>query len=407
MRANLSHDRRMRSSVLFAALVACTPVQPQPPKQSADASAAVSELRAARFPEAERASLAILKHDRKSSTAAAVHAIAKYDQSVETLVGELGRVLDQGEGLKFFDHERGRAAWQKFLDDLEVIDLDLEIAAADPAFSLELCIACWDHDFNLNGHLDERDKKFFEVEFDGKGGDLADDDPRRRPTYHFDVGDIYWARAMVSFQRAAVELVLAYRWSELDKLLGRDEPDKIVIKLVDAGRVRHARELMINALGYSERERQAYLAETDDDREWVPNPSQKSYAMPLEVDAKLYDSWAAILGDVHRLLASQEGLSLQDAGKLLLGDHEAARLPAAYADIGAMLRDPTDVVIDFSGDHDDAKSYERVMRGLLGHGYVQSMRASPLVARLRHMKDELDHGDDTLDRKLHYLIWFN
>jgi hypothetical protein len=399
----------MRFSVLFAALVACSPPQPQPPKQNADASAAVSELRAARFPEAERASLAIMKQDRKNSTAAAVHAIAHYDMAVEKLVSELGTVIDQGEGLKFFDHERGRAAWQAFLDSLEVVDLDLEVAAADPAFSLELCIACWDqHDFNFNGRIDERDKKMFELEFDGKGGELAEGDPRRRPTYHFDIGDIYWARAMVSFQRAAVEVVLAYRWSELDKLLGRGDPGRIVIKLVDPGRVRRARELLINGLGYSERERQAYLAETDDDREWVPNPKQRSYAMPLEVDAKLYETWAALLGDVQRMLASQEGLSLREAATALLGDREAANLPAAYVDVGAMFREPQDIIIDID-DHgsDDAKTYERLLRGVLGRGYSQSMRASPLVARLRHMKDDLDRGEDTLERKLRYLIWIN
>jgi len=399
----------MRFSVLLAAFVACTPPQTQTPKQSADASAAVSELRAARFPEAERASLAVLKQDRKNSTAAAVHAIARYDQAVEKLVGELGKVMDQGEGLKFFDHERGRAAWKEFLDSLELVDLDLEVAAADPAFSLELCLACWDnHDFNFNGRVDDRDKKLFELEFDGKGGDLADGDPRRRPTYHFDVGDIYWARAMISFQRAAVEIVLAYRWSELDKLLGRGDPGKIVIKLVDPGRVRHARELLINGLGFSEQERQAYLAETDDDREWVPNPKQKSYAMPLEVDASLYETWAGVLGDVHRMLASQEGLSLRDAASAVIGDRDAAILPAAYVDLGAMLREPTDIVIDLDDTgHDDAKTYERVLRGLLGHGYSTSMRASPLVARLRHMKDQLDRGEDTLERKLRYLIWMN
>ncbi|HUS27285.1 MAG TPA: hypothetical protein VMZ53_02220 [Kofleriaceae bacterium] len=398
----------MRLSVLFAAFVACTPPQAQPPKQSADASAAVSELRAARFPEAERASLAVLKQDRKNSTAAAVHAVAKYDQAIEKLVAELGTVIDQGEGLKFFDHERGRAAWQAFLDELEVIDLDLEIAAADPAFSLELCIACWKHDFNRNGRIDDRDEKFFELEFDGRGGELQDGDPRRRPTYHFDVGDIYWARAMVSFQRAAVELVLAYRWSELDKLLGRGDAGAIVIKLVDPGRVRHARELLINGLGFSERERQAYMAETDDDREWVPNPKQKSYAMPLEVDAKLYETWGAVLGDVHRMLASQEGLSLREAATALLGDREAAALPAIYVDVGAMFREPTDIVIDIDDTgHDDTKTYDHLLRGLLGHGYAQSMRASPLVARLRHMKDQVDRGEDTLERKLRYLIWMN
>jgi hypothetical protein len=35
------------------------------------------------------------------------------------------------------------------------------------------------------------------------------------------------------------------------------------------------------------------------------------------------------------------------------------------------------------------------------------MRPSPLVGRLRRMQDELEHGEDTLVRKLRYLIWLN
>ncbi|HSD89971.1 MAG TPA: hypothetical protein VLB44_20710 [Kofleriaceae bacterium] len=396
---------------LVVAAVGCgSPKSVEPPRHEADASASVAELRAGRFPEAERAAAAVLIKDPRNAVAHAVHALARYDQAGERLIAEIGAVLDQGEGLRFFDHERGRAAWQQFLDELEAIDMDLEVAAADPSFSLELCLACWDnHDWNHNGRVDERDKKMLDLEFDGKGGELPAADPRRKPTYRFDVGDIHWARAMLAFQRAGVELVLAYRWSELDKLFLGKNPGTLTIKLIDGGRVRRARELVIAGLGFSEQERQAYLAETDDDREWVPSPRQKSYAMPLEVDQQLYATWSAVIGDVHRLLASQEGISMREVAALFDGDRAAALAPNAFLDLGAMLREPTDIVLDLGAldDKESAQNYERVLRGLLGHGYAPSMRASPLVGRLRHMREQLERGEDTIERKLRYLIWIN
>jgi hypothetical protein len=44
---------------------------------------------------------------------------------------------------------------------------------------------------------------------------------------------------------------------------------------------------------------------------------------------------------------------------------------------------------------------------LLGNGYATHMRASAIVGRLQRMKHELDHGEDTFDRKLRYLLWLN
>jgi len=35
------------------------------------------------------------------------------------------------------------------------------------------------------------------------------------------------------------------------------------------------------------------------------------------------------------------------------------------------------------------------------------MRASPLVGRQRHVKDQLDHGDETFEHKLRYLFWLH
>jgi hypothetical protein len=285
------------------------------------------------------------------------------------------------------------------------------VAAADPGFSLELCIACWEHDWNHTGQVDERDRKLFELEFDGKGGEIPEGDPRRRPTFRFDVGDVEWARAMVSFQRAAVELILAYKWSELPFFfMARDRGMSLTVKLIEPARVKRARELVIAGLGHADRCREAYLAETDDDREWVPNPRQKSHPMPLEVDGALYETWAGVTGDVRRMLKSEEGISMRELVGLG-GEDMVTRVPNAYIDIGRMLAEPKDLVIDVSvlagRDEPDAAGVEKLLRGILGNGFQAQMKPSPLVGRLRAMKGQLDRDEDTFERKLRYLIWLN
>lgn len=329
----------------LAALVmfACGSTSPpsrSPAQRAADATAAVSALRAGQFDVAAREAETALALDPGNAQAAAVHAIATYQRTGNRLATEIFALLETSKVLKGFEHERGRHMWIDFGVALERVDRDLAVVAADPAFALELCPACWEHDWNRNGQIDESDRRLFEIEVDAAGERLADGDPRRRPTFRFDVGDAEWARAMVAFQRAIAELVLAYRWNELDKLYrSSTEDDKVVLHLADAARVRHARELVLAGVGFAARARAAYLAETDDDREWLPNPRQHSHPIPLAVDDALYARWRDVTDDIHRLLASEDGLALVELAAILAPRH-ARDMPDAYLDVGAMLREP-------------------------------------------------------------------
>jgi hypothetical protein len=389
--------------------LACGHSEPlRPVRHAVDPAPAIAELRAAHFVEAERVATALLVRDPRDARAAAVRAIATYVQTAEQLGNELRTVLDDSADLHFLEHERARTAWRTFADHLDRVDRDLAVVADDPGFSLELCFACWDHDWNHDGKIDDRDRQLLEIELDADGRDLAPDDPRRRPTFRFDRGDADWARAMVAFQRAIAELVLAYRWSELDKVFLRDvDHQRLVIPLVDPGRVRHARELLLAGLGFADRCRGEFLAETDDDREWMPNPHQHDHPVPLPVDDALYAQWAAITGDLRRLLASEEGLGVRELMKLFFYPYSpASEFPDAYIDIGRMLREPSDIVLAFEGQPAPA-TWERALRGMLGHGYTTSMRASPLIGRLRRMRDDLDRDLDNVSRKMRYLLWLN
>jgi hypothetical protein len=370
-----------------------------------DATAAVTALQASKFADARKQADALLAIDARSSRAAAVRAIATYQGAAERLVTEINAIMETGDVMKALDHQAGRAMWTKFLDALDAVDRDLEIVAKDPGFSLELCVACLEIDWNRERGVDERDRRMLELEYDGRGGELAENDPRRRPTFRFDVGDAEWGRAMIGFQRAFVNLVLGYDWRQLDRIfMGGDK--RLVFPISDKARVKKAHELFVFALDRSAAERTAYLAETDDDREWVPNPRQKNHPVPLAVDASLYATWDAILGDVKDMLASKTGVSFKEIARLLDDDLEALA-PAAYLDLGAMFREPTDIVIDLTDDSETPKNAERILRGLVGRGYKESMSASPLVGRIRTMIQSVDKGEETFDHKLRYLFWFN
>ncbi|MEO7732386.1 MAG: hypothetical protein ABIY55_15555 [Kofleriaceae bacterium] len=101
-------------------------------------------------------------------------------------------------------------------------------------------------------------------------------------------------------------------------------------------------------------------------------------------------------------------MSIRELAKVA-DDDLGAMVPAACIDFGRMLADPKDITIDFADvvRHPDAATVERMLRGLLQNGYQPTMRASPLVGRLRAMKRQLDRGEDTLERKLRYLLWLN
>lgn len=401
----------MRFLVIVMIAACGTAELPPPAKMTEHSVPAAEALRASKFEEARRIATSVLAREPRDSRAAAIRAVTTYQVAADDLVEQLSLVLEQGASLKALDHAKGRRVWQTFLDRLADVDRDLAIAAADPTFSLEVCLACLENDWNHSGTVDERDRRLLELELDGKGGELAEDDPRRRPTYRFDVGDVEWARAMVSFQRAAVEIVLAYQWSELDKLFaGNGDEARVVIRITDKARVRKARTLILDALDAADRCREAYLAETDDDREWVPNPRQKSFAMPLEVDAQLYETWRGVIGDVRRMLQSKEGISLRET-MALISERDVDLVPDAYVDLGAMLRDPKDIVIDFSRfEHhagDKRANIEAILKDVLGNGYKRSMKPSPLVARMRRMRAELERGEDTFERKLRFLLWLN
>jgi hypothetical protein len=409
------------SALLVPALLACASCPPpaQDPTggptggPSLAAADALGELQQGRFEQAYDAAGTVLAATPADALAGVVRAVAGYRGALGRLYTEALAELERLDRERRIDHDAWRGIFERLEQSLGKIDDDLAVAGEDPGLAFDLCLACWRVDWNRSGELDESDRLLFQIEVDADGDPLAAGDPRRKPTFRFDVGDVWWARAMVAFQRALLQLGLGYSWTDLDRFLTGghgDEPAEFRLRVRDADRIRRARELLLAGLDHAERARKEYLAETDDEREWVPNPAQLDHPLPLPVDAALYDTWERVVQAVRRLLRSEEGLDVAEIAQL--GDDRWDDPPRGFIDLGRLLGAPSDIVLNLQHldafEDDPSRAHaEQLLRDLFGEAYVAELPPSSLPRELQRMKGELEDGSDTFERKLRYLLWIN
>jgi hypothetical protein len=379
-------------------------------RQESAANPAVSALRAGQFGEAEKLARRALSSDERNPQARLVAALSTYILDSDRLFPDLKKVLDSASH-RAINYDFLRITLTQIEKSLEKIDADLAVASQSPDVTLELCPACWKADWNHNGAADAGDERLLEVEFDAAGRDIPEGDPRRRPTFRFDIGDVFWARAMIAFQLSGVELLLSYQLSDLGvdleatvrRLVGQQ--GQLTIHLTDKRRVVRARELIISGVAQAERARKEYLAETDDDREWVPSPRQKNHPLPLPVDDALYETWAGMLDDLRKLVAGEEGISAREA--LELSGVRVLIRPSGYLSLRTLLFEPKDLVLSAPDLANTLLRPDTALRSVFGDAYVESLPASRLLSRLIRMREEVQRGDETIGHKLRYLFWLN
>lgn len=391
---------RSASACWLCLLAACAPTLEQ---RRGDADRAMKALQAGEFRDAEREAGKVLASDRENPFASLVRAVAIYERSAQRLALDLqtavlGAMLVRRLNASYL--AATLAAAERALGEVEA---DLALAEA-PGVSLELCPACWTIDWNGSGRIERFDRLLLEVEEDADGHPIPEADPRRRPTFRFDEGDVAWARAFVSFERAALDLALAFDWSALGAASGH-EPRVWTFPLVDRERIDQARSRVLAGLDHSDRARRAYLAEVDDDREWVPNPRQRSHPVPLPVDDALYATWQGLLADVRRVVDGEEGLCLDELAALA-GEPEPGGATGCL-DVGAMFARPRDLVVDARLVKRSEGRLAGAVTTVLGPAYVRRMPPSPALGRLARMKAEIDRQEEKLGRKLRYLLWLN
>lgn len=370
----------------------------------------VAALQAGEFEAAARAARAVLITDGHNPQAHLVAAVSGYQAILHALYRDMTSVLGGIMMGRTINHRLLADALRRAEAELAAVDVHLAAAARSPDIRLKLCLACWERDWDHDGSIGAGDRLLLQIERDAAGERIPEGDPRRKPTFQFDVGDVHWARAMVAFQRALFDLGLAYRLPEMAELRAADRSGTISIRLVEPKRITAARQRLFEGLEHADRARLAYLAETDDAGEWVPNPTQRDHPLPLPVDGQLYATWQGVLRDLGALLRSAEGIDVAEAAQL--GDDQWDDPPQGAIDVGRLLARPGDIVIRL--DHTSAldrdrtrQNAEAVLRDLFGDKYVARMKPSPLLQRLSRMKRELERGEESLERKLRYLFWLN
>jgi hypothetical protein len=347
----------------------------------------------------------ILSADSNDANALLVRAISQYIITTRRMGLEL---MSRRRSLTENDITYIRFVFQTAEADFARIQSDFDKALKYKDLSIVLTPSSWESDWNMDGDIDSRDRELFQIEYDENGEELDDDDPRRNPTYRFDYGDILWASAYIHFQRAALDLVLAYNWSAITRFNRNDVDENgiFVIKLIEPKRMTQFREQLLLGLDSSNKSRIAYLAETDDDREWIPNPSQKSHPMPMKLDKDFYTTWESLIKNLTRIAKGEDVLDPASAFGFLFRDKKTT----GYINFGDMISHPKDIELNIQNISMAAKDDNRdeLCKELLGKFYIfNAKNISPISKDLMRMSGEIQAGSDNFTNKLKYLVWVN
>jgi hypothetical protein len=228
------------------------------------------------------------------------------------------------------DYDKLRAVYLGFLADLAKAEATL---AAMPAGDVKLPIDLFKvrFDFNGDGRLGDDESLLGIMARLGSGPrEPAAPPPGQNWQVAFDRADATWLRGYCNVLSAFLEFVLAYDWRETyaatahvffkgavdpsnpnhaqgepTAMLGRDSgtaADAVALihlirwPLSEPARMQKARAHLKQMVVLSRQNWREILAETDDDREWLPGPHQKNSAITaLQVTQERVDGWMAAL----------------------------------------------------------------------------------------------------------------
>ncbi|MFO0900486.1 MAG: hypothetical protein U0836_23900 [Pirellulales bacterium] len=231
-----------------------------------------------------------------------------------------------------------RAILERLVVDLQKAETTLQ-GVHDPAVKLPLHFALIRLDLNADGKAED-DETLWRIYAElnrGAGldpqqaGKAADDF-----VIAFDQGDVHWLRGYCHLLSALAEMMLAYDEQALFDVVApsifakpagaipapllpasaqqfeADIADAIAIihlanfPVHDAERLRSAHRHLQAVIEQSRQSWQAIEAETDDEREWVPNERQQGVIPGIRVTRPIIDGWRQFLDEADQLLAGKK-----------------------------------------------------------------------------------------------------
>jgi hypothetical protein len=222
---------------------------------------------------------------------------------------------------------------QQLLDDLAGVEMTLaQIHSPDPKLALE--IGACRLDFNGDGRTED---------YESLASVLSHVTNQQIPAeaasgfvVALDRGDVHWLRGYCHVLSALCEMFLAHDTTKLHDytaqlffpaaktrvpLLAEEHPEWWRDSFLDAiafihllqfpvkepERLKAAHAHLLAVVDQSRASWDAILAETDNDREWIPNPTQKNAAIPgAEISAEMIAAWRTVLDELAAVLEGEK-----------------------------------------------------------------------------------------------------
>ena len=198
-----------------------------------------------------------------------------------------------------------------------------------PEVKLPLAIGTYRIDVNADGNADESES-FWGIFGATLGAPIGEEDAKGF-VIAFDAGDVHWLRGYCHLLQAFCEFFLAHDTQNLhDRTAqfffpaaevkypvvlarGDDWWDSIAdavafihmiqLPVSDAERMKASHAHLLEVVAQSRLSWAAIKAETDDDREWIPNSKQENAAIPgVTISREMIGEWHAVLDEAEAIL---------------------------------------------------------------------------------------------------------
>jgi hypothetical protein len=233
------------------------------------------------------------------------------------------------------DYQTARKLLQAWIDDLGKAETTLAKVNA-PEVKLPLHFGLIRLDFDGDGKADE-DETLWKVYGKFNRGANASAEAAKTFVIAFDRGDVDWLRGYCHVLSALTEALLAHDFEELFNrsgflfldgvkapeafLAGSDQPKDgfdigqildlvamfhlIRLPVAEPERLKSALAHLEAMVTLSRSSWKFILAETDDDREWVPNPKQGTVVPNVRVTPEMVEGWQRFLDEFESILGGK------------------------------------------------------------------------------------------------------
>ena len=244
--------------------------------------------------------------------------------------------IPHNPGPEPLDYKTARGLLQAWIDDLGKVEKTLA-KVNSPGVKLPLHFGLIRLDFNGDGKADE-DETLWKVYAKFNRGANLSADAAKAFVIAFDRGDVDWLRGYCHVLSALAEVLLTHDFEDLfnrsgfllfdgikspEAFLVAQQPDgneDMVSQILDAVAMVHLIRLRVveperlkavlahfeAMVALSRSSWKFILAETDDDREWVPNPKQGTVVPNIRVSAEMVEGWRNFLDEFEALLQGKK-----------------------------------------------------------------------------------------------------